>query len=121
MSSEAAAPRDDLKRTVEVAHRAALRLAFGVTASFAVVEALEWDASFLAPLLAANMLVKLDRPPSLRQGLLLVALVLGLAHHHRRGREEHPGDRGERPSLRQRQRWRRRNRRRASRCRSVDE
>jgi hypothetical protein len=76
MSSEAAAaPHGGLDRAVEGARRAALRLAFGVTACFAVVEALGWDATFLAPLLAANMLVKLPRPPSLAQGLLVIVLI----------------------------------------------
>jgi hypothetical protein len=53
---------------------AALRLAFGVTGCFAIVEALDWDATFLAPLLAANMLVKTPRPPSLAQGIVVVIL-----------------------------------------------
>ena len=57
------------------ARRAALRLAFGVTACFALVEALEWDATFLAPLLAAQMLVKLKQPPSIAQGLAVVLLI----------------------------------------------
>jgi len=56
------------------ARAAALRLAFGVTGCFAVVEALDWDATFLAPLLAANMLVKTPRPPSLAQGVIVVVL-----------------------------------------------
>ena len=76
MSSEAAAtPHSGLDRAVEGERNAALRLAFGVTACFAVVEALEWDATFLAPMLAANMLVKLQRPPSLAQGLGLIVLI----------------------------------------------
>src|SRR3546814_6752015 len=55
--------------------RAALRLAVGVSACFALVEALDWDATFLAPLLAANMLVKQRRAPSLAQGLSVVVLI----------------------------------------------
>jgi len=55
--------------------QAALRLAAGVTVCFAFVEALDWDATFLAPLLAANMLVKLQRAPSLAQGLFVVVLI----------------------------------------------
>ena len=51
-----------------------MRLAFGVTGCFVIVEALDWDATFLAPLLAANMLVKTPRPPSLGQGLVVVIL-----------------------------------------------
>src|SRR5262245_8006119 len=73
MSSEvAAAPRSGADRA---ARGAALRLAFGVTACFRGVEAFDSDATFLAPLLAANMLVKSPRPPSLAQGLLIVVLI----------------------------------------------
>ena len=72
MSSSSAAYTTD--RATEGARRAALRLAFGVTACFAIVEALDWDATFLAPMLAANMLVKSPRPPSLAQGLVVVVL-----------------------------------------------
>jgi hypothetical protein len=76
MSSEASArPHGGLDRADEGGRRAALRLAFGVTACFAVVEALDWDATFLAPFLAANMLVKLQRPPSLAQGLVFLVLI----------------------------------------------
>lgn len=76
MSSEAiAAPHGGLDRAAESARRAALRLAFGVTACFAVVEALDSDVTFLAPLLAANMLVKLPRAPSLAQGLIVIVLI----------------------------------------------
>ncbi len=76
MSSETATTttgRSD--RAVEAARRSALRLAFGVTACFGVVEAFDWDVTFLAPLLAANMLVKLPRPPSLAQGAAVIALM----------------------------------------------
>lgn len=55
--------------------QAALRLAVGVTACFAFVEALDWDATFLAPLLAANMLFKLQHPPRFAQGLFFVLLI----------------------------------------------
>src|SRR3954471_8857458 len=70
MSSNPAADR-----AAQGATRAALRVAFGVTGCFAVVEALDWDASFLAPLLAANMLVKTPRPPSLAEGFVVVLLI----------------------------------------------
>lgn len=53
-----------------------LRLAFGVTGCFAAVQALEWDVTFLAPMLAANMLIKLKRPPSLAQGVGLIVLIV---------------------------------------------
>ncbi len=76
MSSEAAAaPHGVRDVAAESARRAALRLAFGVTACFAVVKTLDWDVTFLAPLLAANMLVKLPRPPSLAQGLAVILLI----------------------------------------------
>lgn len=76
MSSRAATtPPGGSHRAVQGARRAALRLAFGVTACFGVVEAFDWDVSFLAPLLAANMLVKLPRPPTLAQGAAIVALM----------------------------------------------
>jgi hypothetical protein len=69
MSSKPAAASDTTG-----ARNAALRLAFGVTGCFALAEVLDWDATFLAPLLAANMLVKTPRPPSLAQGLAVVIL-----------------------------------------------
>ena len=68
MSSNSVAPSGNGVRN------AALRLAFGVTGCFVIVEALDWDATFLAPLLAANMLVKTPQPPSLAQGLAVVVL-----------------------------------------------
>ena len=75
MSSKPLAPSDSAPDHAATGVRnAALRLAFGVTGCFAVVEALDWDATFLAPLLAANMLVKTPRPPSLTQGLVVVIL-----------------------------------------------
>ena len=75
MSSKPRAPSDSAPdRAATGVRNAALRLAFGVTGCFAIVEALDWDATFLAPLLAANMLVKTPRPPSLAQGLVVVIL-----------------------------------------------
>src|SRR3546814_7345976 len=47
---------------------AALRLAVGVTACFALVELLDGDATFLAPLLAANMLIRQLCTPGLVPG-----------------------------------------------------
>jgi len=72
-SNSAAAPDGGLNFSAESGRRAALRLAFGVTACFAIVEALNWDATFLAPMLAANMLVK-PRPPTFAQGFVVVVL-----------------------------------------------
>lgn len=76
MSSEAAAAVAVTPDAGQTARRAALRLAFGVTGCFAVVEALGWDATFIAPMLAAQMLVKLQRPPSAAQGAGLILLFL---------------------------------------------
>src|SRR3546814_11640946 len=72
MSSEAAAPAIG---SGEGPRQAALRLDVGVTISFALVEALDWDATFLAPLLAANMLFKLQRAPTFAQGVFFVLLI----------------------------------------------
>jgi len=55
--------------------RAALRLAFGVTACFTLVEALSLDATFVAPMLTAQLLTKLRQPLSLPQGLSIVVLI----------------------------------------------
>ncbi|MGF1629275.1 MAG: DUF2955 domain-containing protein [Kiloniellaceae bacterium] len=74
MSSEAAAP--PASGSGRGTRQAALRLAAGVTVCFAFVEALDWDATFLAPLLVANMLVKLRHPPSLAQGFFFVVLIV---------------------------------------------
>lgn len=54
---------------------AALRLAVGVTCCFVLAEALNWDATFLAPMLAAQFLVKLPRSPTLKQALGIVVLI----------------------------------------------
>lgn len=60
------------------AQQAAFRIAFGVTACFTIVEALDWDFTFIAPMLAAQMLVNQRQPPKIAQGLALL-LVIGLA------------------------------------------
>src|SRR3546814_11982476 len=73
MSSEAAAA--SVGGSCRGARQAALRLAVGVTACFALVELLDGDATFLAPLLAANMLVRQRCPSSLVQGLSVVVLI----------------------------------------------
>lgn len=77
MSSEIALETEDSRRLIADRGRTtALRLAFGVTGCFAVVEALNWDATFLAPLLASSMLIKLQRAPTLVQGIGLVLLFV---------------------------------------------
>jgi hypothetical protein len=54
---------------------AALRLAVGVTCCFVLAEALNWNATFLAPMLAAQFLVSLPRSPTLKQALGIVVLI----------------------------------------------
>ena len=63
--------------TVEAAalRRSGYRIAFGVTGCFAVAEAMDWDFTFVGPMLAAQILVKLRRPPTLGQGIGLLAVV----------------------------------------------
>jgi len=58
-----------------LARRFALRLALGVTVSFAWAEALDWDVTFLAPMLAAQLLVKMPSPPTGRQALAILVIV----------------------------------------------
>jgi hypothetical protein len=80
MSSEGAtAPQRGIAPAVEGSRRAAFRLAFGVTVCFAVVETLGWDATFMAPLLAATMLAK-PRSPGLGEGIGIIA-VIALSTH----------------------------------------
>jgi hypothetical protein len=76
MSSDLAKSINPGRALNGASRNAIFRLAFGVTACFVLVEALGWDATFLAPLLASSMLVKLERPPSLKQGVALVILML---------------------------------------------
>jgi hypothetical protein len=60
---------------------AAFRIAFGVTGSFALAEALDWDFTFVGPMLVAQLLIKMQRPPTIRQGvalLIVIALSTGL-------------------------------------------
>lgn len=53
-------------------HRQGLRMALGMAASFTLAEALDWELSFLVPVLVVQMLAAMPAPPSLRQGVLLV-------------------------------------------------
>src|SRR5918993_5750301 len=75
MSVEASTdPVGDARGTL-AQRRAAFRLAFGVTSSFVVAEALDWDFTFVGPMLAAQLLVKMPRPPTIAQGLGLVVII----------------------------------------------
>src|SRR6185312_4650279 len=75
MSSEAASisPIEDAAALGR--RHAALRLAAGVTCCFVLAEAFDWNATFLAPMLAAQFLVKLPRAPTLKQALGIVILI----------------------------------------------
>ena len=60
---------------------AAFRIAFGVTGCFALAEALDWDFTFVGPMLAAQMLVKIRHAPTIAQGLaqlIIIAFANGL-------------------------------------------
>jgi len=54
-----------------------LRLAFGATLGFAIAVALDWEFSFLAPMLAVQMLAAMPQPPGLRQGLAIPLVIYG--------------------------------------------
>jgi hypothetical protein len=54
---------------------AAYRIAVGVTGCFAFAEALDWDFTFVGPMLAAQMLVKIRRPPTIAQGLMQLVVI----------------------------------------------
>ena len=56
-------------------HRAILRLAFGVAGSFVLAEALDWNFTFLAPMLCAQLLVKSNAPPSIREAIATLVIV----------------------------------------------
>lgn len=75
MSSEAASITQAEDAAALGRRHAALRLAVGVTCCFVLAEALNWDATFLAPMLAAQFLVKLPRAPTLKQALGIVVLI----------------------------------------------
>jgi hypothetical protein len=66
----------------QAARRAALRLAFAVTACFVIVEMLRLEAGYLAPILATMMLATNPQAPSFAQGvsqMVVVLLSLGVA------------------------------------------
>jgi hypothetical protein len=71
-ASEAAAAGRDL-----AAHRLMLRLAFGTAGSFTLAEALDWELSFLIPVLVVQLLAATPAVPSLAQGLGVMAVFGG--------------------------------------------
>lgn len=54
----------------------ALRLAAGVTGCFVLADVLNWDATFLAPVLAAQLLLKLPKKPSLKHSLGVIVVIV---------------------------------------------
>ena len=56
------------------AHRLMLRLAFGTAGSFALAEALDWEFSFLIPVLVVQLLAVMPAAPPLAQGLAVMAM-----------------------------------------------
>ena len=80
MSTEGivAAPR--VRADIDIgARRTALRIAVGVTAGFVIAEAMDWDFTFIGPMLAAQLLVSSRQPPTIAQGLAF-AVVIGVAN-----------------------------------------
>jgi Protein of unknown function (DUF2955) len=73
--SPAPATRSDPDRGTQ---HATLRLAFGVTAAFTIAEALDWDFTFLGPVLAAQVLAKPGPAPTVGQALGLM-IMFGVA------------------------------------------
>ena len=59
------------------AHRLMLRLAFGTAGSFALAEALDWELSFLIPVLVVQLLAVMPAAPPLAQGLVVMAMSAG--------------------------------------------
>jgi hypothetical protein len=81
MSTDTSAGSIAVARDKAPLRHAALRIAFGVTGCFALAEALDWDFTFVGPMLAAQMLVKIRRAPTITQGLthlVIIALATGL-------------------------------------------
>ena len=78
-----AAPRIEARTPPAAQHQAArakekrglgLRIAFAVTAGFLVGELLDWDLSFLTPVLAVQLIAAAPVMPSFRQGLATILL-----------------------------------------------
>ena len=58
-----------------VANRLVLRLAFAATFGFAVAEFNDWEFSFLAPMLAVQILAAMPAAPGFRQGIAIPLII----------------------------------------------
>lgn len=58
------------------AGRQAIRIAFAAALAFAVAELAGWEFSFLAPMLAVQLLVAMPTAPGFRQGIALPLVIL---------------------------------------------
>jgi hypothetical protein len=74
MSAEVASTEPRSAESVG-ARRAALRIAFSTTLSFAIAEGLDWDFTFIGPMLAVQLLVSSRRSPTLAAGLGFAAVI----------------------------------------------
>src|SRR5215468_344746 len=75
MSANAFSPAPTTRNDLDLAaQHATLRIAFGVTAGFAIAEALDWDFTFLAPMLAAQVLAKPGPAPTVGQALGMIIM-----------------------------------------------
>ncbi|MES2034870.1 MAG: DUF2955 domain-containing protein, partial [Pseudomonadota bacterium] len=76
------APAPHARRGVSLsgADRLVLRLAFGATFAFAIATLLKWEFSFLAPLLAVQIIASLPTRPALGQGLAIPIVILFSTH-----------------------------------------
>lgn len=81
-----AAPRLEARTVPAARHQAAhaerkrglgLRIGFAVTVGFLVSELLDWELSFLTPVLTVQLLVAAPAMPSFRQGLAIIVLFGG--------------------------------------------
>lgn len=74
----AEAPSPPLRRGLRLsgADRLVLRLAFAAAFAFAVATLLKWEFSFLAPLLAVQIIASMPTRPGLGQGLAIPIVIL---------------------------------------------
>lgn len=73
-------PPAPFRRALSAADRTVLRLSFAATFAFGVAAVREWDFSFLAPVLAVQILAASPACPGLRQGLTIPLVILAATH-----------------------------------------
>ena len=67
-------PGAELAERALSAHRLMLRLVVGTAGSFTLAEVLDWELSFLIPVLVVQLLTALPAAPSLKQGVGVMAV-----------------------------------------------